>query len=154
MSISAFIISLNPQEEIGSVIICILQRGTLKLLNDLFKVTKGSQGSIPGSWLHSSQCSSPARHPPDAYLWCWSARFWTRSALFDCGPHNWRLWSWSDLEEKETHETRGGEIGCCLSESCGSLGILLLRGSVFQAINAKLIKNVCWCLKNKPRIKS
>ena len=42
--------------------------------------------------------------------------------------------------EGETHETRGGEAGCCLSESWGSLGILLLRGSVLQAINAKLIK--------------
>ena len=30
------------------------------MLSDFFKVTKGSQGSTPGSWPHSSQCTSPA----------------------------------------------------------------------------------------------
>lgn len=53
MSTFTCIISLNPQEEVGSVIIPILHGGTLKAerLSDLSKVTKGSQDSIPGSWL-------------------------------------------------------------------------------------------------------
>lgn len=153
MSISVCIISWNPQEETGSIIASILQRGTLKVLSDLFKVIEGSQGSIPGCWLHSSQCF-PCKTPP------WHLPLMLICTLLDTVSPFW-LWA-SQLKivvlvrprgEGETHETRGGEAGCCLSESWGSLGILLLRGSVLQAINAKLIKNACWCLKNKRRIK-
>ena len=65
MSISVCIISLNPQEEMQ---LSPFYRGALKVLGDFFKVTKGSQGSIPGSWPHSSQCTSPAIRRGDPTL--------------------------------------------------------------------------------------